>query len=549
MSSAQRPTPPVPRRLSLDQSVALVWRTLRSMRTALILLLLMALASVAGSLLPQRPNSPERVLEYRVEHRFWGTFFDRAGLFDVFGSWWFVLITALLFVSLVACLVPRSRALWRALRTPPLQAREINAFPRYAEVRVAARPEEAIDAARRSLRRRGFRVARDASRPALAAEKGIAREVGSLAFHWAFILLLAGVIYGKGTGFSGVIAVVEGQSWVDAEANYDGTIQAGRFFDGFTGIGLRLRDFGSDFLRSGQPMDFVSSVDLRAPDGSLLRRQDIRVNQPAKVEGLWIYQSGFGWAPVIEVTDGGEVVASGPVVMDRDPAPEGVVEFAMPWRGVVKLPGTGGGGADRAIELELWPDSSAFAALLDPGGEPRAMLEAFDPIIRFTVWEGPLTDLSTNRLDTTAMREVTAGIVGAGRTADLDDGAVLAGGDAGSGSTISFPELRQYSVFQVARDAGLPLVLGAAILILVGLLPALYSSRRKVWVRADPDGDGAMVRLGGLAMQRKPQFEEEFARLVDAVASASGGTWAPHEEPSEMPEDREPTSQERVQMP
>jgi cytochrome c biogenesis protein len=549
MSSAQRPTPPVPRRLSLDQSVALVWRTLRSMRTALILLLLMALASVAGSLLPQRPNSPERVLEYRVEHRFWGTFFDRAGLFDVFGSWWFVLITALLFVSLVACLVPRSRALWRALRTPPLQAREIDAFPRYAEVRVAARPEEAIDAARRSLRRRGFRVARDASRPALAAEKGIAREVGSLAFHWAFILLLAGVIYGKGTGFSGVIAVVEGQSWVDAEANYDGTIQAGRFFDGFTGIGLRLRDFGSDFLRSGQPMDFVSSVDLRAPDGSLLRRQDIRVNQPAKVEGLWIYQSGFGWAPVIEVTDGGEVVASGPVVMDRDPAPEGVVEFAMPWRGVVKLPGTGGGGADRAIELELWPDSSAFAALLDPGGEPRAMLEAFDPIIRFTVWEGPLTDLSTNRLDTTAMREVTAGIVGAGRTADLDDGAVLAGGDAGSGSTISFPELRQYSVFQVARDAGLPLVLGAAILILVGLLPALYSSRRKVWVRADPDGDGAMVRLGGLAMQRKPQFEEEFARLVDAVASASGGTWAPHEEPSEMPEDREPTSQERVQMP
>jgi cytochrome c biogenesis protein len=519
------------------------------MRTALILLLLMALASVAGSLLPQRPNSPERVLEYRVEHRFWGTFFDRAGLFDVFGSWWFVLITALLFVSLVACLVPRSRALWRALRTPPLQAREIDAFPRYAEVRVAARPEEAIDAARRSLRRRGFRVARDASRPALAAEKGIAREVGSLAFHWAFILLLAGVIYGKGTGFSGVIAVVEGQSWVDAEANYDGTIQAGRFFDGFTGIGLRLRDFGSDFLRSGQPMDFVSSVDLRAPDGSLLRRQDIRVNQPAKVEGLWIYQSGFGWAPVIEVTDGGEVVASGPVVMDRDPAPEGVVEFAMPWRGVVKLPGTGGGGADRAIELELWPDSSAFAALLDPGGEPRAMLEAFDPIIRFTVWEGPLTDLSTNRLDTTAMREVTAGIVGAGRTADLDDGAVLAGGDAGSGSTISFPELRQYSVFQVARDAGLPLVLGAAILILVGLLPALYSSRRKVWVRADPDGDGAMVRLGGLAMQRKPQFEEEFARLVDAVASASGGTWAPHEEPSEMPEDREPTSQERVQMP
>ena len=536
-----------PRRLSLNQSLALVWRTLRSMRTALILLLLIALASVAGSLLPQRPNSPERVLQYRAAHRFWGTFFDRAGLFDVFGSWWFVLITTLLFVSLVACLVPRTRALWRALHTPPMQAREIDAFPQYAEVRVAAAPEAAIDAARRTMRRRGFRVALDTARPALAAEKGVAREVGSLAFHWAFILLLAGVIYGKGTGFSGVIAVVEGQSWIDAEANYDGTIQAGRFFDGFTGIGLHLREFGSDFLRTGQPMDFVSSVDLQAPDGSLVRRQDIRVNQPAKIEGLWIYQSGFGWAPMIEVTDRGEIVSSGPVVMDRDPAPEGVVDFAMPWRGVVKLPGAGEAGADRAIELELWPDSSAFAALLDPGGEPQAMLEAFDPIIRFTVWDGPLTDLSTNRLDTTAMREVAAGIVGAGRTADLGDGAALTGSDAGSGSAISFPELRQYSVFQVTRDAGLPLVLAAAILILVGLLPALYSSRRKVWVRADPDGDGAVVRLGGLAMQRKPQFEEEFARLVGAVASANGGASAPHEEPPELPDDREPASQERVQ--
>ena len=529
MSSSQR--------LTLRQSVALVWRTLRSMRTALILLLMIALASVAGSLLPQWPNSPERVLQYRADHPFWGTFFDRAGLFDVFGSWWFVLLVALLFVSLIACLVPRTRALWRAVRTPPMQAREIDAFPMYAEVAVHAPPDGAIDAARRTMRRRRFRVAGDPARPALAAEKGLAREIGSLAFHWAFILLLAGVIYGKGTGFSGLIAVVEGQTWVDAEANYDGTIRAGRFFDDFTGIGLHLRDFGSDFLRTGQPMDFVSRVDLLDPDGSLLRQEDIRVNHPAKVEGLWIYQSSFGWAPTIEVVDDGEVVSSGPVVMDRDPAPEGVVEFAMPWRGVVKLPGAGADGLDRAIELELWPDSRALTALLG-GGEPQAMLVEFDPIIRFTVWEGVLADLATNRLDTTVLDEVSTGIVGAGRTADLTDGLALPEGEEGSGSTISFPELRQYSVFLVSRDAGVPLVLAAAILILVGLLPALYTARRKVWVRADPDGDGAVLRVGGLAMQRKPQFEEEFARLVDAMVSAAGGPAVPHPEPDDRPDDR-----------
>jgi cytochrome c biogenesis protein len=539
-----------PQRLSTRQSVALVWRTLRSMRTALILLLLIALASVAGSLVPQWPNTPDRVLQYRAAHPFWGTFFDRAGLFDVFGSWWFVLLVTLLFVSLVACLVPRSRALWRALRTPPLQAREIDAFPRYAEVAVATGPEAAIESSRRVLLRRRFRVARDPGRPALAAEKGVAREVGSLAFHWAFILLLAGIVYGKGTGFSGLVAVVEGQTWVDAEANYDGTLRTGRFFDDFTGVGVRLREFRSDFARTGQPMDFVSDVDLLAPDGSFLRREAIRVNHPAKIDGIWIYQSSFGWAPVIEVTLDGDVVSSGPVVMDRDAAPDGVVEFAMPWRGVVKLPGAGDQGLDRAIELELWPDSRAFAALLEQGAVPQAMLVEFEPIIRFTVWEGVLGDLATNRLDTSTLEEVSNGIVGAGRTADLADGAALPEGDSGSGSTISFPELRQYSVFQVARDAGVPLVLAAAILILAGLLPALYSSRRKVWVRADPDGDGAVLRVGGLAMQRKPQFEEEFARLVDALASAAGAAPTPPTGQltgsGDDPGAQEPGAQERV---
>lgn len=537
-----------PQRLSLRQSVALVWRTLRSMRTALILLLLIAVASVAGSLLPQWPNSPERVRAYLEDHPIWGTFLDRAGLFDVFGSWWFILLTALLFVSLVACLVPRTRAAWRTVRTPPMQARELDGFPRYAEVAMAVPPDEAISIARRTLRRRRFRVALDPSHPALAAEKGLARELGSLAFHWAFILLLVGVIVGKGTGFSGLAAVVEGETWVDAEANYDGTLRPGRFVGAHTGVGLRLRSFESAFSpNTGQAMDFVSDVDVLGADGSVVGRQEIRVNEPLRIEGLWIFQSGFGWAPMIDVEIDGEVVRSAPVVMQRDQAPEGVAEFAMPWRGIVKLPGAGAGGRDQAIELELWSDSRAFTALLRDL-PPQPMLVAFDPIIRFTLYEGTLDDLSTFRLDKTNLEEVSSGIVGLGRTTDLLDGSPLPGGRRGSGSTISFPQLRQFSVFLVSRDSGVPLVLVAAILILVGLLPALYGSRRKVWVHAGPGPSGAVLRVGGLAMQRKPQFEEEFDRVVGALASASDRPSGPSG--ADAPPVAEPQGEgEKVQTP
>src|ERR687888_1312194 len=171
-----------PQRVTLAQSVALVWRTLRSMRTALILLLLLALASIAGSLVPQWPNSPNRVVAYRAAHPLVGAIYERLGLFDVFGSWWFVLITTLLFVSLVACLVPRTRAMIRAVRQRPIQAREIDAFRLYRELPVAVAPAVAIDRSRRVLRRRLFRVARDPAAPALAAEKGVLREIGSLLF-------------------------------------------------------------------------------------------------------------------------------------------------------------------------------------------------------------------------------------------------------------------------------------------------------------------------------------------------------------------------------
>jgi cytochrome c biogenesis protein len=505
----------------LPRSLALVWRTLRSMRTALILLLLLALASVAGSLVPQWPNSPARVLAYRLDHPLTGALYARLGLFDVFGSWWFALITTLLFVSLVACLVPRTRGMIRALRQRPIQAREIDAFPQYRERPVRLAPEAAIAASERALRRRFYRVARDPARPALAAEKGALREAGSLLFHWAFLLILIGVIWGKGTGYTGRAVIVEGDTWVDAAANYDGQIRAGRFFDGrFTGIGVRLVDFEDRYRRTGQPMDFVSRVQLLGSDGAPIGNRDIRVNHPAGVAGLRLYQYGFGWAPVVEVRLDGEPIASEPIVFVQDEAPEGVPQLAMPWRGVLKLPSRS---PQLGIELELWPDSRAFVRMLETG-QPVAMTGSFQPLIRYEVWSGRLTDPSPLALDTTNMTRRATGIVGADQVVGLLDGAPVEDPPTAGGLTIGFPELRRYTVLQVSRDAGVPLVLLAAILVLVGLLPALYGSRRKIWVRADADGDGAVLKVGGFALQRKARFEEEFPGLVDAMAGAAGGT-------------------------
>jgi cytochrome c biogenesis protein len=478
------------------------------MRTALILLLILAAAAVIGSLLPQVPNSPERVGQYLGDHGFWGPLFFRAGFFDVYGSWWFVLITTLLFVSLAACLFPRTRAMIRAIRQRPIQARELDGFRHHAEIRVTTGPDEAALTAARYLRRKRFRVARDGL--GIAAEKGALREVGSLLFHWAFFLLLLGVIVGKGTGFTGRAVVTEGKTFVDALPNYSGQIRTGRYFGGgFTGIGVQLLDFKDSYRRNGQPIDFVSRVRFLDREGGATGTEAIRVNHPAKEGGLRIFQEGFGWAPVVDVALDGRRLWSSPIEMTRDTPPEGVPATAMPWRGAIKLTAPE---PDVTITLELWPDFRSFANL-QLTGMPTPMFVQFDPYIRYSVYQGEVVDPATSNLDTAGLHREGRGDLHAAGTSSFD---LPGGGEL----RLGFPELRHYSVLLISRDVGIPVVLAAAILVLVGLIPSLYVSRRKVWIRAEAAPGGALLEIGGFSLQRKDSFDEEFERIVRAIGGS-----------------------------
>ncbi len=496
---------------TLRQSLALVWRTLRSMRTALVLLLLLALAAVAGSLVPQVGVADRRIASIFRDHPLRAEIYARIGLFDVYGSWWFTLVYTLLLISLAACLLPRTRALVRNALARPAPARELGSMRHYAERTVPADPVMAISGARRVLRRRLFRVSRaNGGAPALAADKGLAREVGSLLFHWSFFLILIGIVYGKGTGFTGQAVVVEGQCWTEAHANYDGVIREGRFFqEDHSGVQICVKDFEDTYRRTGQPMDFVTRAELLDPGGRPAKAVDIRVNHPAALDGVRFYQFGYGWAPVIEVRRDGELIASGPVVFQQDPAPKAVSQLSLPWRGVVKLPSLR---PQVGIEFRLWPDSRALITLLATGKAP-SMTSAFEPVMTYTAYRGDLhadAVQSIASLDKADLAKWTTGVLGAGETKEL-----------GGGVTMSFPDLRQYTVLQVGRDRGLWIVLVAAILVLLGLLPALYTSRRKLWVEAAPGRTGTVLKVGGFALQRQSQFEEEFSRLVEELARAS----------------------------
>jgi len=463
------------------------------MRTALILLLVVAVAAVFGSLVPQANTAPAAVESLYREHPLQAAIYETLGLFDVYGSWWFTLAYVLLLVSLVSCLIPRTRGTLRGLRRrPPAQGvQELETLKHFAEGVVPGGAEDALDRSRRVLRRRRFRVAREDG--VLAADKGRAREAGSLLFHWSFLLLLVGVIYGKGFGFTGRATVIEGGTWAETHASYDLPPAEGRFFSESMHRAFRVRvlEFDADYHPNGVPRGFVSRVEI-LEGNRVVRAGRVEVNEPLEYEGVKMYQLGYGWAPVIEVRRDGRLLASGPsVFVTDDPS-----DLSRPWRGVVKLPSLR---PQVGLELRLLPDPRASLT-----GSP--MLEARDPFLFFQAYRGNLrltAAQSVFRLDRRGLERWEGGGIALGETARLPGGV-----------EISFPELREYTQFQVKRDPGLGLILASAIAMLLGLLPALYSSRRRLWVRAVPDGARTRLQVGGFALQRRSAFDEEFRRLV-----------------------------------
>jgi cytochrome c biogenesis protein len=460
------------------------------MRTALILLFVLAAGASVGSLFPQRPVNALRVQEWITAHPAWAPLAERFSVFDVYGSWWFTAIYLLLLVSVVGCIVPRYRGLFRQLRSKPRLDGPLDGLPQYRASLADAPPERVLADAERALKRGRYRVTRTDG--TIAGEKGHAREAGSIVFHTAFLLLLVGIVLGKGFGFTGQVAVVEGDRFTDTFVSYD-ALREGRFFgDRHRGFSVQLNAFDVSFQPNGVPKEFVSHIGLYEGD-KLVRDGRIRVNEPLVYRGVSVFQLAWGWAPRVIVSQDGKVLADGPVIVLQD-------NKTGSWRGVVKVPQTKPG--QLGLELYFYNDLEVTQNDIPFNRSPLARR----PVLFFQSFSGDLglvRPQSVYTLDKTAMTPGDVGGMPLGGKADL-----------GNGITVSFPQLKQYSVFQVGADPGTPLMLAAAILILVGLLPALYSSRRRVWVRAKTDASGSRVEVAGQAFQRKGAFEEEFKAIV-----------------------------------
>ncbi len=244
------------------------WHEYTRMRTAIFLLLGILVIVLIGSFIPQQNTSdPSKVEAFLTSWPNLNTLFAdlQLPLTQVFVSPVFYVLLGLLYISLGWCVIRRARAL--IMRT----LRGYKRTPQYWG------------------------------------------EWGSWLFHTSFFLLLIAVVWGKATGYQGLVTLTEGQSFTNTPAAYD-TLQQGLLFNGsYAPFTLRLNNFAATYAANGEASDYVSNVSV-LDHGKLVKTQNIRVNDFLSVDNINVYQQDYGWAPTMVVTNPqGQTVFDGPI--------------------------------------------------------------------------------------------------------------------------------------------------------------------------------------------------------------------------------------------
>ncbi|QBS41659.1 cytochrome c biogenesis protein ResB [Nocardia sp. CS682] len=527
----------VPRQSRLGRAVAFArnaWRGLTSMRTALVLLFLLALGAIPGALLPQRNLNEQKVAQYIADRPTLGPWMDRFELFDVFGSFWFTAIYVLLFISLVGCILPRCVDHYRALRTPPVRApRNLTRLPHHYSGSAEQTPDEVVTQVRNELR--GWRTeVRPGTRDGeitLAAEKGYTRELGNLVFHLALVCLLVAIAVGKLFGYEGSVIVIanNGPGFCTTSPAVFDSFKAGNVNDG-TGMApicVRVKDFKADYLNNGQAEMFTSNIEYQSGDdlrSDTWRATRLQVNHPLRVAGDRIYLQGHGFAPTFTVTFPNGQTRTETIQWRPDDA----MTFLS--SGVLRIDPPGGMYATdeerrkNQIAIEgLFAPTALFHGSLMTSSYPAMN----DPAVAVDIYRGD-TGLDTGKpqsLFALDPEQVKQGRLAKEARVNLRPGESTS---LPNGTKVTFDGAQEFVNLQVSHDPAQQWVLVSAVAMMLGLLVSLLVKRRRIWVRVYPaEGEAGtlgkrrtVVEMGGLARTDQAGWGSEFdrlrARLLDA---------------------------------
>ena len=307
------------RRRTLAEAVELV----SSMRFAISLLTLIAIAAMIGTVLKQNEPMPNYVNQFGP---FWFEVFRKLGLYAVYSAWWFLLIMGFLVTSTSLCIARNAPKMLKDMRSWRENVRE-QSLRNFHHKNEWHSPLNRAALARQTVARladAGYKskVVDKGHATLVAAKQGAANKFGYIFAHSAIVIICIGGLLdsdmpirfqqwfmGK-TPFAGngVIADIPAQHRLGlANPTFRGNTMIPEGSSSSTAIiaqadgvliqdlpfTISLKKFVIDFYSTGMPKLFASDVVIKDHATGASFAATIKVNHPLVYQGYEVFQSSF----------------------------------------------------------------------------------------------------------------------------------------------------------------------------------------------------------------------------------------------------------------
>jgi cytochrome c biogenesis protein len=457
-----------------------IHKTLSNLRTGVILLISVGLASALGTFILQRPaTDPEKLTRaYSPATLLW---LDRLGLTDIFHTWWFLTLLGLVSLSIILVSIDRFPNAWRFYARPyrKTDSHFRSALPNKIELPIS-NTEDGLNAAERGLKKSGWPVERIADRiePSLYSERHRFSVMAVYLVHASLLLIFAGGIIDGVFGFSGFMALQKGQTSNTIELRTGGTKQLP--------FAVKCNGAGQENYADGSPKRWWSKLAV-VENGQDVATKEIVVNDPLIHNGLRFYQASFGTTGKLD----------------------GLKVAVTPEKGV---PG----------EMTLTMNQPAQL-------DSNTTVTLAEYIPDFFVRDNQIFKRSDDPVNPAFRLQVK-------NTATGEDAKLWmfpAYNAAAQGEATSYKfeyrdmQMANYTGLEVSHEPGQWLVWGGVLLMGAGLFVAFYLVHMRVWIAAVTDARGNLVLwIGGQANKNRDRFEQEFNELVDNIRTELEGASA-----------------------
>ncbi len=264
-----------------------VWRTIASIQTGVVLLILVVILAAAGTVVLQRPatEADEMQAAYSPQAL---RILDALGLTNVFHAWWFLGLLALVSLCIVAASVDRFPNAWRYFSRPYKYPDSSFRRALYPQKSLAIADEESgLVAAERALHSMGFKPERVVLEDhfGIFAERHRISELAVYIVHASLLLIFFGTIVDGIWGWRAYLSLNEGQTSNVVELR-DGSTRTLPF-------AVRCDAAGQENYQDGTPKKWWSKLVVVA-DGRDVQKKEIVVNDPLVYSGVRFYQSSYG---------------------------------------------------------------------------------------------------------------------------------------------------------------------------------------------------------------------------------------------------------------